>query len=222
MSRTKRQVVLVVPDPGQGGDERGDEDASGAEDGLLGEVEAERVRSRRGDRGDPQPVGGSGVLGEGVHRAAGCGHGCLGCREGDAGAQLPGPQPFRDLLVGVPCGHFGRVDAPEVVPVRVDQREARAYGEFAAGGPRTPAAVPPVSPGERLHLLGVEGAAPSARHATAGELSAAHVGVDGLGLHTQEFGGLLRAQPLSGGAWEGFLIAHRTSPYPQLGSLIGH
>ena len=154
-------VAVVVPARGQGGDERRDQGARRAEHGVLGQVEAQRVRGRGGDRRDPQPVGGAGVFGQRVDRAAGGGDGGCGRREGGAGVQLARPQPLGDLLVGVPCGQFGRVDAAEVVAVR-SMSVMRVRTDSSPPDARTPAALPPVAPGERLHLPGVEGAAPAA------------------------------------------------------------
>ena len=55
---------------------------------------------------------------------------------------------------------------------------------------------------------------PAAGNASAAELAAAHVGVDGLGLHAQQLGRFLGAEPAFGRAGEGVLIAHKRSPYP--------
>ncbi|CAM5586054.1 hypothetical protein STENM36S_00950 [Streptomyces tendae] len=192
----------------QRGDEGGDEGARRAQYRVLGEVEAERVRDRRGDRGDAEPVGGAGVFGQGVDGAAGDGHGGFGGREGGVGTQLPGPQPLRHLLVGVAGGELDRVDAPVVVPVALDECEAGAHRQLLPGG-RGRAAVAPVAPGEGPHLVGVEGAAPGAGRASAGELAAADVRVHGLGLHPEQFGRLPGGQaPLAVGGVLGLLIAH--------------
>ena len=84
----------------------------------------------------------------------------------------------------------------------------RVRTDELAAGARTPAALPPVAPGERLHLLGVEGAAPAAGHAPAAELAAAHVRVHGLGLHARAARRLPWCSAVARSGRGGFLIAH--------------
>lgn len=74
------------------------------------------------------------MRGQRVDRPARCGQRLIRCGEADAGSQVAGPEPFGNLLVAVPPGQFGRVDAPEVVPVALDQRDAGTEDRIGGGG----------------------------------------------------------------------------------------
>ena len=81
--------------------------------------------------------------------AAGGGEG-LGRRlKRTPGPQLTGPQPLGDLLVAVAPGQLRRVDPAEVVPVRLDERDAGTDDQLAAGR-WTRLALAAVAPGQRL------------------------------------------------------------------------
>ena len=86
--------------------------------------------------------------------------------------------------------------------------ETAERAEKLAARARTGAALASGAPGERLHLAGVEGAAPATGHPAAAELAAAHVRVHRLGLHTEQLGGLLGAQPAFRSGGGGLLIVH--------------
>jgi hypothetical protein len=165
---------------------------------LAREVEAERIGGRRGDHRHAQPVRRAAVRGQRVDRPARRGQRLGRCREPDAGPQLAGPEPLADLLVGVPPGQLGRIDAAEVVAVVLDQRDAGVEDQVAGGGGGGPAAG---APGQRVDLRGVERAAASARGAAAAQLAPADIRVHRLGLHAEALGRLPGAEP----PWRGRL-----------------
>lgn len=190
---------------GERGGHGGDQAAGGGADGVVGEVEAQRVGRRGGDHGGAQPVDGAWLwAGSAATAAVAAASSSGGAVKRMPGVKPAGPQPVGDLLVAVRGGQGGGVDAAEEVAVVLDERDARTDrgaarrlavlpggggGGGDGGGVRAAVAA-------RQHgdLAGVEQAAAATGRLAAAQQAAADVGVDGLGLHAQPLGGLARGQ----------------------------